>query len=159
MPLLSSSESDPEQCISKKKKVLAFTCNEGLSTDCSSSYTASQKYYHEKLDKQVDKLTWLECYSNEDISCAQKADAHVSLFHEWIRDNLHPSNEELKSHASEVRVLMSRRHTLKVQNDVLLEESINKVGRKFLQIVLPLAFRHDVLHSLHDLKVVGHLGK
>ena len=103
-------------------------------------------------------MEWLECYSKEDIACAQKADAHVSLVHGWIRDSLRPSNEELKSHASEVRILMSRRRTLKVQDDVLYKESINKVGRKFLQIVLPVALRHDVIHSLHDLKVVGHLG-
>ena len=111
-----------------------------------------------KLNDNTDNIQWLDSYSLEDIACAQKADVHVREVHTWIRDNLQPSSEELKSHANEVCVLMSRHKSLLVRNDVLYRQCTAKNGRQFLQVVLPLALRHDVLHSLHDLKVVGHLG-
>ena len=63
VPLLSSSDSDPEHRVAKKAKVLAFSCDDGLSTDSNISYTASQDNYQKKLDKEVDALKWLSGYS------------------------------------------------------------------------------------------------
>ena len=106
----------------------------------------------------MDQLSWLGTYSQNDIACAQQADVHVKLVHNWIKNKLQPSKAELKSHATEVRILMSRKRFLLVRDDVLYKQVTTRNGRKRLQLVLPMALRHDVLHSLHDLKVVGHMG-
>ena len=146
IPILTSSDSDPEPVHVKKEKVRNFSCDNGLSSDSEEACSPAQKHYQQKLDKEVDKLQWLESYSMEDISSAQRADVHVGLVHEWIRDNLQPSKEELRSYDGEVRILMARRKSLLVRNDILYKSSVCKTGKKYLQIVLPLALRHDVLH-------------
>ena len=155
-PPIETSESDdisPIACVSYGDCL----ADDSISS-CEGRSTPAQKHQTTKLDNDIDEMSWLEGYSKEDIASAQLADSSTSEVHKWINSGYKPSKAELQSHSAEIRTLMSRRNQLKIENGILYKMTTARTGKPIAQIVLPLALRNDVLHDLHDLKIVGHLG-
>lgn len=121
--------------------------------------TAPQYTQALKLDLQIEKSQWLQEKSLEDIAAAQQVDRHVGPVYRWVQDNFKPDKLQLATHSDETKALVSRLCALSIENGVLVRHGLtSRVGEEIKQIILPTAFREDVLHNLHDLRVSGHLG-
>ena len=94
-----------------------------------------------------------------DIAAAQDIDPEISKVKKWIELGEKPKSGCLEGCSSAVRTLVSRWKMLSIDGTGVLIRTVDsgyKVNVR--QIVLPEVLRSEVLHQLHDLRVVGHLG-
>ena len=111
------------------------------------------------VDTKLNRLSWLTDYSRQDLQAAQETDSSVGLVYKWVSTGTRPSKEELARQNEEVKTLVSRWKQLSIHNGLLIR-TITENGNNtpILQTVLPSPLRQVVLHQLHDLRLVGHLG-
>jgi len=124
-----------------------------------SNLSNRQAYRIRTLDVQIDRQQWLSQFSKADVREAQKADSRVGKVYEWVEKKDRPSNKEIATYGEEVKTLMARWKQLTIEDGVLVRH-VREDGtpREICQIVLPAPLRELVLHQLHDLRIVGHLG-
>ena len=123
------------------------------------SMSCRQIYRARNLDVKLNRLSWLTDYSQGDLQAAQEADSSVGLVYKWVSTDSKPSKEELARQNEEVKALTSRWKHLSISNGLLVRTiSENGSNRPLVQTILPAPLRQVVLHQLHDLRVVGHLG-
>jgi len=121
--------------------------------------TAPQQRQGLALDKALQRLSWLDDYSRDDVSAAQQLDPHIGPVHRWLSADHKPSTADLAPHSEETKALASRWRSLSIVNGILIRSGkTSRVGRPINQTVLPTALRDTVLHQLHDIRVSGHLG-
>ena len=118
-----------------------------------------QRYHVRALDDRIVGQKWLSDFNVDDIATMQRNDSSVGKVHEWVTDKARPTNKEIATYGEEVKTLCSRWKQLFIDNGVL-KRKIHDSGRKadVIQTILPSDLRNLVLHQLHDLRVVGHLG-
>ena len=111
------------------------------------------------IDTRIDQQNWLSEFTTDDIRIAQQEDTALGRVYEWIQKSEKPSTQDLATCDEEVKTLISRRRYLKIKDGVLVRAATEiGTGRAVYQTVLPRTLRASVLHHLHDLRVVGHLG-
>ena len=104
-------------------------------------------------------MTWLSDYSTADIVEAQKLDPDISPVIPWVESGKTPTRADTSSCSANTKTLANRFDQLKLEEGLLVRyPPPSRSGRVPRQIVLPRTLRDVVLHQLHDLRVVGHLG-
>ena len=111
------------------------------------------------LEKSMTHLSWLQDFSSADIASAQKIDPNIGPIYRWIESDTTPTPDQLSLASAETKALSYRMSQMALRNTVLTRTPPpSRTGEVYPQIILPRTLRELVLHQLHDLRVVGHLG-
>ena len=95
----------------------------------------------------------------DDIAAAQKVDLSIGKVYPWVQTDARPTNKELARYDEETKAIVARWKNLALRDDLLVHNvTESHSGREIHQVILPPALRETVLHQLHDLRIVGHLG-
>ncbi len=157
LPPLVSSDSEPIPALRPARRRATSDSSTSLADTNTDSPDVTSDAENELPSK--DKLnTFLNGHTSLDIATAQAADPTTGLVISWLLDKYVPPKDEMLIYDSEIRSLMARRSSLSIVDDKLYRE-IEIPGRgKINVLVLPKNLRNDVLHQLHDLQIVGHMG-
>ena len=111
------------------------------------------------LNTQLTDQNWLSDFSHKDLIAAQQIDAVTGKVYEWIQTDKRPDSRELAKLCEETKNLVARWKQLSIRDGILVRQIYDCVtGKEVYQTVLPSVLRQSVLHQLHDLRLVGHLG-
>ena len=112
-----------------------------------------------ELDNRLRDLPYLGGYSSRDIAEKQRADPSIGPIYLAVEKGEKPALEVRRTFNSETQALVARWNQLRIQAGLLYRAVIPPwQTRTIMQLVLPRSLRTEVLHQLHDLRVVGHLG-
>ena len=122
-------------------------------------YSVREIHAVRSLDTQIDQQNWLSDFTNDDLRVAQQQDASLGQVYEWVEKREKPTPRELSTYDEETKTLVSRWKYLVIKNGILVR-AVSEIGtgRGVFQTVLPGTLRERILHHMHDLRVVGHMG-
>ena len=111
-----------------------------------------------ELDLQLEHLSWLGGYTQRQIKDKQRADPALKPIILAMEEKRRPEHPRRFTFCEETQTLASRWDQLRLCDGLLYRRAPLSNNRTVMQLVLPSALRTEVLHQLHDLRVVGHLG-
>ena len=101
--------------------------------------------------------TWLEGYSHEQLSKAQKDDFCVGKLIDWVSKDITPKQSKVSLCSPSVKYFYINRHQLVYQNELLLYKWTDNHSEKFL-FVVPDSLKEEIMSLNHDLPLTGHMG-
>lgn len=111
------------------------------------------------LDKQLDALPWMSGHTVQAVAEMQRADPVIAPVIEALERQTKPDRVQRLTMTEETQALISRWQQLHLHDGALYRHiDVGNPRRPVRQLVLPSALRSEVLHQLHDLRIVGHLG-
>ena len=111
------------------------------------------------IDQDLDKLSWLGGYSDAQLKTAQREDKNLKPVINALENRLKPKDSVKAKWNEESRILASRWNQLVLRDGILYRRWTPSSNEgPVTQLVLPAQLRAEILHQLHDLRVVGHLG-
>ena len=128
--------------------------------------TVKANFSSETLNSQARETfspesNWVESWSQEEIKELQRNDSIISKVLEFKNARTDPPDKVmLFSQTEELKRLCAQWSQLEVHNEILYRRWFphDKTETESIQIVVPVALRHEILHMLHNHKSSGHLG-
>ena len=110
------------------------------------------------IEKSLDKLSWLGGYTTKQIKTAQRNDSALSPIITSLEQGQCPDKPRRFTFNEETQALACRWNQLRLLDGLLYRRAPSSDNQIIMQLILPAKLRAEVLHQLHDLRVVGHLG-
>ena len=105
----------------------------------------------------IAAYSWLQGYSHEQISKAQKDDLCVGKIIDWVSKDITPKQCEVSLCGPSVKYFYINRHQLVYQNELLLYKWTDNHSEKLL-LVVPDSLKEEIMSLNHDLPLTGHMG-
>lgn len=103
---------------------------------------------------------WLSSRSAEDIAHAQQTDEKIKTILRWLNSSpVRPPWESVSHLDGNMKAYWAHWDRLKLQNNILYSRWFDEVtGTEQLVLVVPEAWRHDILKMVHSDPGLGHFG-
>ena len=104
---------------------------------------------------------WFQGYSPEELSTLQMNDPDIARVWQWRQTSSErPDSSISVMESAEVQGLLAQWNRLIIQNQILyrIPTTCNLDDHSHLQYVVPRAYRLDIMHLVHDIRLSGHLG-
>ena len=142
-----------------KQHCNAVALSRGQCRQCGLDFSCTD---FEEVDEvmMAAEVSILPVWPNQDIRNLQEADANLRAVMEWVESGITPQQCPPNS-TWQLKSLWTQRGNLLVKDGILYRqwEDIQGGGKnKRLQLILPAALVPEVLGSLHDSCIAGHLG-
>ena len=109
------------------------------------------------VDIQLHCTTWLQGYTNEQLSEAQRKDPSLVHLINWMTKDIQPSQGEIALCSPTVKHFFINRNQLELKNGLLLYRWIDNHGEKLL-FVVPDVLKENIMSMNHDIPLTGHMG-
>ena len=101
--------------------------------------------------------TWLQGYTNEQLSEAQRKDPSLKHLIDWMSRDVQPSQGEIALCSPTVKYFFKNRTQLELKNELLLYRWIDSYSERLL-FVVPDVLKENIMSMNHDIPLTGHMG-